>query len=690
MFRIGIDTGGTFTDCVVVNTQIGSIGRFKTPSTPDDYSKGVLDVLRLAADDFNLELNEFLRATDLIIHGTTVATNLILSKQGKDVGLITTKGFRDIIEQWWKEERRYDMLWQPPTPPCPRRFRREVKERIDFSGKIISPLNEVDVNSTINFFKKHQITSLAVSLIFSPINPFHEQRIAEIYKTKYPEAKIHLSSEILPQLREYERTMATVLNAYVAPYSSDYLEKLNNELKNSGFEKNILIMQSNSGVASVETLSKIPIRLALSGPSSGPLAGLFYSDQAKESNIITIDMGGTSFDVCLIKNRTIPTATDGYIGRFRLALPTVDIHSLGAGGGSIAWIDAGGILHVGPQSAGAFPGPVCYNQGGIEPTVTDANLVLGYLNPDNFLGGRMILYRNLAQKAISEKISEKIGLDLIKAAQGIIEVVNNNMVDGINTVSVKRGYDPKNFVLLAAGGAGPVHAAKLAQIAGISKIMIPRTASAFCAFGMVISDIRHDYVRPYIYPIRKAELSKINELFKEMEEIGFETLTSEGVKEKDIDFIWSMDMRYIGQIYEVETLIQREPLQKEYIQEIENLFHRKHETIYGYRDNMSDIEVVHLRVKAIGKKEKLKFKETEKKTINLLNETRKQSRKVFFEEKNDFIETPIFNGQMLISGNKIEGPAVIEEPDTTIVVIPNSRCFIDKYNNYILTLNKEE
>ncbi len=688
MFRIGVDTGGTFTDCVVINSQISGLKRYKAHSTPEDYSKGVLNVLQLASEDHNLSLQQFLKETELIIHGTTIATNLILSKQGKDVGLIATKGFRDIIEQWYKEERRYDMKWPPPNPPCPRRFRLEVNERIDFSGKVLNQLNEEDVLKAIDFFKTQNINSIAVSLIFSPINPNHEKRIAEIFNEKYPEAVIHLSSEVLPQLREYERTIATILNAYVAPYSSKYLSKLKDQLKQKGYEKNLLIMQSNSGVASVETVSKIPIRLALSGPSSGPLAGLFFSKLTDESNIITIDMGGTSFDVCLIKEKTIPTATDGYIGRFRLALPTIDIHSLGAGGGSIAWVDAGGVLRVGPRSAGAMPGPACYNQGGLEPTVTDANLILGYINPDNFLGGRMKLDLDLAKKTISKMIANKLQINLTEAAQGIIEVVNNNMIDGITTVSVKRGYDPTNFTLVAAGGAGPVHAAKLAQIAGISKVIIPRTASAFCAFGMVISNIRHDYVRPYISPIRKANLNNINDLFQEMEIKGKIILTSEGVKEKDVEFIWTMDMRYIGQIYEVETPISRGPLSDENIQEIENLFNKKHEMIYGYSDKNSDIEIVHLRVKAVGKREKLDFKEMNISTEKLSNEALKEVRRAYFDEEGDFLDTNVYNSEFLLPGNVIEGPAIIEEPDTTIVIIPNSKCIMDKYNNYFIKLNK--
>ena len=688
MFRIGIDIGGTFTDCVVFNTNEQTLKRYKTPSIPRNYSKGVIKALKLASEDHNLTLQQFLKQTEIIMHGTTIATNLILSRDGKDVGLITTKGFRDIIEQWWKEERRYDMLYPPPTPPCPRRYRLEVDERIDFSGKIIKIINEDDVERAIKFFKQYDLNSIAVSLIFSPINPIHEKKIAELFQSKYPEANIHISSEILPQLREYERTMATVLNAYVAPYSSKYLRELGDQLKQNGYEKKLLIMQSNSGVASIKTISKIPIRLALSGPSSGPLAGLFFSDLTGEPNIITIDMGGTSFDVCLIKERIIPTATDGYIGRYRLALPTVDIHSLGAGGGSIAWVDQGDLLRVGPRSAGAIPGPVCYGQGGIEPTVTDANLLLGYINPDNFLGGRMKLNSELARNAILEKIAEKLNIDLIDAALGIIRVVNNNMIDGINTVSVKRGYNPKDFTLVAAGGAGPVHAAKLAKIADISKIIIPRTASAFCAFGMVISNIRHDYVRPYISPIRQADLKNINDHFNKMEIEGQYTLTLEGVENADIKYTWSMDMRYIGQIYEVETPIPREYLSESNINVIEELFNKKHENIYGYRDKDSDIEVVHLRVKAEGKRDKVKFSELDQSSIIPPTEALKESRKALFEEMGKFIDTNIYDGSALLPGNIITGPAIIEEVDTTIVIIPDSECSIDKFNNYIINLNK--
>ena len=688
MFSIGIDTGGTFTDCVVFNSNKRTLKRYKTTSTPGDYSEGVMNALKLATEDHNLTLHDFLKETEIIIHGTTIATNLILSRGGDDVGLIATKGFRDIIEQWWKEERRYDMRFSPPVPPCPRRFRLEVDERIDFTGKMLKELNEKDVTHAIDFFKRQNLKSIAISLVFSPINPIHEKRIADIFSRTYPEASVHLSSDVLPQLREYERTMATILNAYVAPYSSKYLMELSENLRKEGYDKDLLIMQSNSGVASVNTISKIPIRLALSGPSSGPLAGLFFSELLKEPNIITIDMGGTSFDICLIKERIIPTATDGYIGRFRLALPTVDIHSLGAGGGSIAWVDKGGILRVGPRSAGAIPGPACYGKGGNEPTVTDANLILGYINPNNFLGGRMKLDKNLAERAISKKVAEKLNVNLKDAATGIIKVVNNNMIDGINTVSVKRGYNPKDFILVAAGGAGPVHANMLAKIAGISMIIIPRTASAFCAFGMVISNIRHDYVRPFIYPIRKANLTIINELFSKMELEADTTLRAEGVKEEQIEFQWSMDMRYIGQIYEVETSIPRELLSESNIYKIEDLFNKKHEMIYGYSDQDSDIEVVHLRVKGIGKREKPKLEEKKEFTVSPPNEALKEVRKAFFEESGSYIDTNIYDGAKLIPGNLIKGPAIIEEPDTTIVIIPEFKCVIDKFNNYIIQFHK--
>jgi len=685
LFRIGVDTGGTFTDCAVITQEKGELKRYKAPSTPKDYSEGVMDVLAIASQDFKMTIKEFLENTEFIIHGTTIATNLILSRGGKDVGLITTKGFRDIIEQWYKEERRYDMRYPPPSPPCPRWLRIEVEERIDFAGKILKELNEKDVLKAIDFFKKHSINSIAVSLIFSPINSVHEKRILDLFEEFYPEAIVQISSEVLPQLREYERTMATVLNAYVAPYASKYLQDLENKLRANGFKKDLLIMQSNSGVSHVNIISKIPVRLALSGPASGPKAALFFSELIGVKNIISVDMGGTSFDICLVKDKVIPTSIDGKIGRFRLALPTVDIHSLGAGGGSIAWIDAGGVLKVGPKSAGASPGPACYDRGGTDPTVTDANLILGYINPENFLGGRMKLNFNLAKKVI-EELSEKIGLSLEETAYGIIKVVNNNMIDGIRAVSIKRGHDPKNFTLVAAGGAGPLHAAKLSELAGISKIIIPRIASAFCAFGMTISDLRHDYVQPYITPIRKADLEKINEIFDVLEQKGRETLYSENLKDDQIEFIRSIDMRYIGQIYEVETPIPKIKLTIKNLSEIENLFHERHDKLYGYFDKNSDIELVHLRVKAIGRTKPFKIKRRELGSERPINDAIKPKREAYFEEMGKYIKTMVYDGNKLIPGNIIEGPAIIEENDTTIVVFPRWVCKLDGFNNYILTL----
>ncbi|MBD3256266.1 MAG: hydantoinase/oxoprolinase family protein [Candidatus Lokiarchaeota archaeon] len=686
MFKIGCDTGGTFTDCVVFNYTNGKLKRFKAPSTPNDFSQGVFDVLNLAAKSYNLSLKEFLSKAELIIHGTTIATNLILSKQGESVGLITTKGFRDIIEQWWKEERRYDTRWPPPEPPCPRRLRREVEERIDFSGKELKSLNIEDLKDAIDYFRKNQIKTIAVSFLFSPINPAHEQQAKEIIKSEYKEAQVNLSSEVLPQLREYERTMATVLNAYVAPHASSYLKDLSYQLKNEGYKHELLIMQSNAGVASANIVSNIPIRLALSGPSSGPIAGVYFANLVKEENIISIDMGGTSFDVCLIKDKNIITTTDGHIGRFRLSLPTVDIHTLGAGGGSIAWVDSGGVLHVGPQSAGANPGPACYNLGGDDPTVTDANLILGYLNPLNFLGGKLKLNVELAKNALQTKIVDPLNIDITETARGIIKVVNNNMIDGINAVSVKRGYDPKNFALVVAGGAGPVHAARLAQVANLSKIIIPRVASAFCAFGMVISDLRHDYVQPYINPLQKMDLTRANKYFEQMEEQGKETLNSEGITESNMDFLWSIDMRYIGQIYEVETTIPREKLNEDNLSTIEELFHDKHKSIYGYFDKNSDVEGVHLRVKAIGRIKEVNYEDFELVSKEPISSSLKEKRDVYFEELDDYSKVPIYDGKELLPGNYVIGPAIIEEPDTTIIVVPDSECYLDKFNNYILKI----
>lgn len=682
MYRIGIDIGGTFTDCIVINDENGDLRRFKTPSTPSDYCLGVSDVLRAATEDFDMELENFLLEVDQIIHGTTIATNVILSKEGKDAGLIATKGFRDIIEQWWKEERRYDMKYPPPKPPCPRWLRKEVEERIDFSGNILKSLNERDVIDAAEFYKKNNIESIAVSLIFSPINSIHEKRIKEIFYDKFSQISVYISSEILPQLREYERTMATILNAYVAPYTSDYLLKLSKMLKEMGYKNDLLMMQSNSGIASIDTIKNTPINLALSGPASGPKGGVYFATLTGEDNFITIDMGGTSFDACLVQNNKIPTSTDGYIGRYRLALPTVDIHSLGAGGGSIAWIDPGGILRVGPKSSGAFPGPACYDMGGKKPTVTDANLILGFLNPDNFLGGTMKLKKELA-KTYLEELGKELNLSLEETAQGIFDVVNNNMINGIEEVSIKRGFNPKDYTLVAAGGAGPIHATRLADLAGIKKIIIPRIASAFCAFGMAISDLRKDFVIPYIHPIKKADVSEIINLFEKIERKGEKLFISEGIKPEKITYQRSIDMRYIGQIYEVETPIPSNIFNNQNVSEIENLFHTKHEQLYGYRDEDSDVEIVHLRSKVSVTNKPFILKKLDKSKKSSKDLNLKTTRKVFFKEKG-YIPINIYAGNDLGPETLINGPAIIEEPDTTLLIFPSWKCKIDQYNNYIL------
>lgn len=678
MYRIGIDVGGTFTDFLLVD-EIGNSTVYKTSTTPKNPTEGVFAGLEIMARDKGISTKEFLGQVATIVHGTTITTNATLTGDGAKTGFITTKGFRDVLNmRRGLRERQYDPKQSPPPPLVPRYLCQVVDERINFRGEEVAPLNEDDVRAAIRVFKEEGIETVAVSLLFSFFNPSHEKRIGEILASEMPEAYVSLSSEILPQVRAYERHSTTALNAYVTPPLARYLQNLQAALAGAGYSGTLLIMQSNGGVMSPEVASRFASNTLLSGPASGPAAGIFYSS-SHTGDIITVDMGGTSFDVCLVKERIPGVTIEGQVGGYRIASPMIDIHTIGAGGGSIAWIDAGGMLRVGPKSAGAEPGPICYRRGGSKPTVTDANLILGYLDPAFFHGGNLDLDVDSTKKALAG-LGAELGMNDVTAAAGIYKIVNMNMADGVREVSVRRGHDPREFALVVAGGAGPIHAAAIAAELGITLIIVPRESSVFCAAGMLISDLKHDFVRTYNALVGQHDIARIKELYQEMRETALQTLQSEGVPANKIILRQSADLRYLGQFNDVEVAWEGNDLDAA-LAAIGDAFHRRHDALYGYSMPGAPLEFMNLRLTAVGVTDKPSFSK-----YPFIGEdaspARKGSRQAYFN--GEFADTPVYDGLKMGNGNFVPGPAIIEQPTTTIIVTPEFDLTCDEFNNYVM------
>ena len=679
-YKIGIDVGGTFTDFLVTDSQ-GTAQVHKTPTTPSQPAIGVLQGLRKIATSLDRELSDFLGRVSVIVHGTTITTNAVLTGEGAKTAFLTTRGFRDVLNmRRGLRDRQYDSKYGPPPPLVPRAHIYPISERVNVEGAVVTPLHEADVMDAIAHIRAHAIEAVAVSYLWSFLNPAHERRTGQLIQDALPEVYVSLSSEVLPQIRVYERHSTTVLNATVGPPLSRYLTQLEGQLDASGFTGVLLIMQSNGGVMSPHLTRRFAANTLLSGPAGGPMAGVFYADTHALRDVITVDMGGTSFDACLIHDRHPVTTTEGEIGGHRLALPLLDIHTVGAGGGSIAWIDAGGILQVGPKSAGAEPGPVCYGRGGVEPTVTDANLVLGYLSSDGLLGGEMPLDYHGAQRAVTDKIAEPLGLSPLEAAEGIYRIVNANMAAALQGVSVERGYDPREFALVVAGGAGPLHAGMIARELDIPLIVIPQESSVFCAAGMLISDLQHDYVQTFTRDWDAIVPDDINRSLREIEEHARATLASEGIPTEKIRIHATFDVRYVGQFHEVEVPVQP-PLSESELAAAAARFHHLHETLYGYAMPEAPLEMINLRVKALGLTEKPQL--TPSPLVDADPAVAlKGKRRAYFSG------TPypvaIYAGDQFDCGMALAGPALIEQSNTTVLVPPGYRLVCDAYRNYVM------
>ncbi len=691
-FKIGIDVGGTFTDFLLVD-DVGNSKIYKVLSTPDDPSIGFMNGIHEMAQDMGMTVQEFIKDVSVIVHGTTVTTNAVLTLNGVKTGLLTTRGVRDALQmRRGIREEQYNNRYTPPPPLVERYLRYPVTERVDYKGDVLIPLNEDDVREGIKLFKKEGVKAIAVCYMHSYANSSHEKRTLEIIKEELgDQVYVTLSSELLPQIRFYDRVSTTVLNSYVGPILANYLSNLIKKLDDVGFGGVLLIMQSNGGVVTPEVATKKAAVTLLSGPAAGPMAGIIYAKAQGFNDCITVDMGGTSFDASLVKDGRPLVVTDGEINRYKLALPMLDIVTIGAGGGSIGWIDEGGLLRMGPQSAGAKPGPVCYDLGGEEPTCTDADLILGYLDKDFFAGGKIKLNYDKAAKVIEEKIAKKLGLSLVEAAHGMYHVINVNMASGVREVSVKRGYDPRDFPLIVAGGAGPIHAGMIALELEIPHIIIPKESSIFCAAGMLLSDLKHDYVQTLSGTLDSVDPAAFREAAFSMERMGVETLKHENIPEDRIEVVFSLDMRYLRQYHEVNVPVTREEIEKADFESIAKRFHPIHDKLFGYslEDTDTPIELINIRVTCYGKTDKFVMKEEEYAGEDP-SPAWKKKRPVFLPDTKDYRELDIFDGHRLKHGNRIKGPAIIEQVHTTIFVPSEYNLVCDKFGSFTMYLKDRE
>ncbi|WLS10802.1 hydantoinase/oxoprolinase family protein (plasmid) [Shinella sumterensis] len=688
-YRLGIDAGGTFTDFVIADRATGEVRLFKALSTPSDPTKAIENGLGLIAADLQRPIEEIIANCDLCINGTTVGLNALITHRGGRSGLICTAGHEDSIEirNGHKEDGfRYDPDYPAATMLVPRYLRRGVRERVLSDGSVRTPLHEEDVREACRLFLKEGIETVAISFVWSVLDPSHERRAAEIVREMMPDAVLTVGSELYPQVREYTRTSTAVTNAYLAPVMRRYITAVDAYFRSLGAKQPVRYFQSNGGLAIGQVMTDRSVYAINSGPASAPQAGLYAGARFGHENVITVDMGGTSFDITLTRNGQTNLNKNIDFLRYRIGVPMIQVETLGAGGGSIGWVDPLGLLQVGPQSAGSEPGPACYGRGGAEPTTSDANLVLGYLNPEGLLGGKLPLDVEKARAAVA-RVAEPLGISTEQAAYGMFAIVNNNMVNGIRRVSVERGYDPRDFVLVGAGGATAAHITALARDMGIDTIILPKLASGLCAFGQIISDVKYNYMAPA--PVRldnPASYARIDGLFKEIEAKGVSHLEADGFAGNAIEIRRSLDMRYVGQVHECTVDIGTFPIDENTIEKVKDAFHARHEELYTYAERHSAVEVVNIESTLYGRIEKVR---PPKLAAGADAEAAlKGHRDAIFEQSGKVTSTPVYDGAKFGAGARIEGPAIIEEVTTTIVIEPGWTSVLHESGSYLLTRAK--
>ncbi len=688
---MGVDVGGTFTDLVVVNERTGHVSTLKVPSTPSDPSEAVIHALDLAKKDLSFSLQDVSQFT----HASTVASNTVLEGSGARTGLLVTEGFRDVLEiQRHKRYELFNLSYRKLAPLVPRRLALGIPERVSAKGEVIRELDEAALRSALSFLAAEGIEALAICFLFSFLNDTHERRAAEIARELLPGCYATISSEIFPQYREYERTSTTVVNAYLGPRVSRYLNRMIAELKMAGLQGPLHIMQSNGGIIRADAAKEAPYRIVESGPAAGVIAAAFFGRLIGSEKLIAFDMGGTTAKAGLIEGgqprQTLGHEVGGGInlsrllqgGGYYVGAATVDLAEVSAGGGSIAWIDQGGFIKVGPQSAGAHPGPVCYGMGGKSVTVTDANVILGRIPADYSLGGKMLLDVAQARAAVEEKLSLPLGLSIEEACAGVIDVANANMLRMLRIISIEKGYNPREFAFMAFGGAGPVHAVSIAEELAIREIIIPPAPGLLSALGLLVADVRYDFRQTNVCSGEDADLRLIESVVADLERRGRKALEEHGVAPENVIITRSADMRYVGQAYEINVTLPSVPLSEKAREISLEAFHQSHERLYGRAEKTSRVEFVNLCVTAVGKIRPLELRPAPR-GDDFGVQARKRSRPAFFKETG-YIECPCYERSALGAETIIEGPAIIEAFDSTTVIPPAWFLRCDGFGNLFL------
>jgi N-methylhydantoinase A len=694
----GIDTGGTFTDCVVIDAA-GRIVTAKAPSTPRDFSQGVLDALALVAGTLGLDTEALLRRTARLALGTTVGTNALLQRRGARVGLITTRGHRDVIHimrgargvPGLSSEKvlHFPESNKPDPPIVPKTLIAEVSERVDCKGDVVVPLNEEEAEAAIRRLTARGVEAIAICFLWSFKHPEHERRVKAMVERLAPGVFACCSVDLVPRWGEYERTAATVINAYLGPVTAAYMDRVGRRVQGAGLGTPVQVMQCGGGVVPAAQAARKAFLTLDSGPVAGVLASQYLGQILGQKHVIATDMGGTSFDVGLVHDGTPVASYQSVVNQYEYFVPRIDIRSIGSGGGSVIWLDeTGGTLRVGPVSAGADPGPVCYGRGGTQPTVTDAALALGYLDPAYFLGGRLPLSRDAALASL-EPLAGRLGLGVVETASGACRVVEHQMADLIRKVTVQKGYDPRDFVVFAYGGAGPVHAGIYARELGAQSVIVPLggVCSLWSALGAASADLLHIHESVDIQA-NPFDPARVGALFAELEGQGMAQLREDAVDPGQARISRSVDMRYRGQINEVEVAVPDGPLDAPALDALVAEFHRRYESLYGPGAGFREarVEMVTYRVRTAAVSQKPRLPAAPEEGAAPAPEARAATRPVYWAETGDFEATPIFWGERLRPGNVVRGPAVIQVPDTTIVAHPGQAARVDPYGNVWLEL----
>lgn len=681
-YRLGVDIGGTFTDVALIDERSGRTGIAKVSTTPDDFGRGVIEGLQAAISEHGVVPDQ----VAFVSHATTVVTNALLENKGARVALISTEGFRDLLEL--RRSARadlYDLNQDPPSVLVPRRQRLEVHERIDAQGQVVHALSDDEIERVVTEVATLDVEAIAVCLLFSFLNGEHERRLGTRLREAFPDLPVFLSCDVLPEIREFERVSTTAVCAFVGPILASYLRRLEEAVGGLGLP-GLYVMGSNGGVFDVEEGLKMPAMAVESGPAAGVIAAAHLGRQTNKPNLISFDMGGTTAKASLIKDGVVETTSEyevggqGNVNRWLhgtghpIRVPVVDLAEVSAGGGSIAWIDAGGALRVGPESAGAMPGPVCYGRGGTKPTVTDADVVLGLLNPTHLLGGKLAMDRDAALAAVKQHVADPLGMDVFSAAAGILAVVNHSMAEALRIVSVERGHDPREFSLVAFGGAGPVHAAALAEELDVPEIIIPPIPGGFSALGLVTTDLRRDYSKTYYSAVDDVDPAAVGALFDEMERAGKAMLDGSGVEPARQRIERTADCRYPKQAYELNVRFNAGAdgtITPEALAALADAFHTRHAQVYGHENRAEPVHIVNLRVSATGELPEVPF------AASTDGEATMAERMVWFPGGGE-MACRITTRAGLAGAGEIEGPVIVEEVDTTVVVPPSWRAKVDE------------